>query len=143
MNSSQKLPRLTHLEFYYGFFGVALTWQIVYFLISKDPLRYRPMMLAGALAKLSFFAACMVLFYTGRLMPGGALYGSLIDAGLAIVFVISFALGMDRRAEGQVQRRLVATALHATHGEERLVENQPCEGGGTDRQPEDGGAGSR
>jgi multisubunit Na+/H+ antiporter MnhB subunit len=48
-------------------------------------------MLAGALAKLAFFAACMVLFYSGRLMPGGALYGALVDAGLAILFVISFA----------------------------------------------------
>jgi len=90
-NSGKESTRLLHMEFYYGFFGVALTWQIVYFLISKDPLRYRPMMLAAALAKLSFFGACMVLFYSGRLMPGGALYASLVDAGLAILFVISFA----------------------------------------------------
>jgi multisubunit Na+/H+ antiporter MnhB subunit len=33
----------------------------------------------------------MVLFYSGHLMPGGALYASLVDAGLAILFVISFA----------------------------------------------------
>jgi hypothetical protein len=58
---------------YYGFYGVALAWQVAYFLISKDPVRYRPLMLVAMFAKFTFLAACLVLFLVGRLAPGGTL----------------------------------------------------------------------
>jgi len=47
-------------------------------------------------------------------------------------------VGVDRRAEGDVKRRLVAAALHATHCEEPVVEDQPRKGRGTDRRRNDG-----
>ncbi|MGH7494644.1 MAG: hypothetical protein ACREOO_19905 [bacterium] len=36
-------PAPTHPEYYYGFIGVALAWQVLFLLLSKDPLRYRIM----------------------------------------------------------------------------------------------------
>ena len=83
-------PPLNHVEFYYGFYGTALVWQLVYFLISRDPLRYRPLMPVAALAKLSFFGTCLVLFLSGRLAAGGALYGSMLDGVLMVLFVIAY-----------------------------------------------------
>jgi hypothetical protein len=83
-------PPLTHLEFYYGFYGAALAWQVVYYLISRDPARYRPLMLVGVFAKLSFFGACLVLFHVGLLAPGGALYGSFVDGILMTLFLIAY-----------------------------------------------------
>lgn len=78
------------LLFYYGFFGIALSWQVVLVLIWMDPLRYRPMMLLAALPKLSFFIVCMGLFTTGHLRPGRAFYLSLGDAAFAILFAVCF-----------------------------------------------------
>ena len=83
-------PRLPGPVFYYGFLGVALSWQAAFFLIGADPSRYRPVMLAGAMAKLSFFCACMVLVYGGQLKLGVAAYTSFCDAALAVLFIASF-----------------------------------------------------
>jgi len=38
-------PPITHPEFFYGFVGVGLAWQIVFLIIARDPLRFRPMMI--------------------------------------------------------------------------------------------------
>lgn len=84
-------PAPNHVEFYYGFYGAALAWQIVYFMISRDPARYRPLMLVGVLAKLSFFGTCVTLFLIGRLEPGGVLYGSLLDAVFMVLFLIAYS----------------------------------------------------
>ena len=40
-------PPVTHPEFYYGFVGVALAFQLVFLTIASDPLKYRPLILAG------------------------------------------------------------------------------------------------
>jgi hypothetical protein len=47
-------PPITHPEYYYGFVGVALAWQIAFFIISRDPVRYRPIMIAAIAEKASF-----------------------------------------------------------------------------------------
>lgn len=81
---------LNRPEFYYGFYGVTIAWQIVYFLISRDPVRFRPVMLVGVFAKGSFLSACVALFYTNRLVELGPLYGGIIDGILAVFFVIAY-----------------------------------------------------
>src|SRR5688572_15567328 len=88
-------PPVNHPEFYYGFYGAALSWQIVYFLIARDPVRYRPLMLVGFLAKLSFFGTCAVLYLIGRPPPNEVLLGSLVDGALMVLFLVAY-LRMDR-----------------------------------------------
>jgi len=44
-------PAITHPEFFYGFIGVGLAWQVLFLIIAQDPVRYRPVMLCGALEK--------------------------------------------------------------------------------------------
>ncbi len=34
-------PPITHPEFYYGFIGVTIAWQVLFLLLSKNPTRYR------------------------------------------------------------------------------------------------------
>lgn len=82
-------PAVTHPEFYYGFVGVGLTWQILFLLISRDPLRFRPVMIPAVLEKLSFGIAAIVLFTAGRL-PGVVLGFACVDLILGALFVISF-----------------------------------------------------
>jgi hypothetical protein len=55
-------PAITHPEFFYGFVGVALAWQIVFWIISQDPARYRLLMLPAVLEKATFSLATFVLF---------------------------------------------------------------------------------
>ena len=40
-------PIITHPEYYYGFIGVGLAWQVAFLLISGDPVRFRPLMLGS------------------------------------------------------------------------------------------------
>jgi hypothetical protein len=32
-------PPITHPENYYGFIGVALAWQVLFFILARDPVR--------------------------------------------------------------------------------------------------------
>lgn len=82
-------PAITHPEFFYGFIGVALAWQFAFFLISRDPLRYRAFMLPGIFEKLSFAIAVVALYLQGRLAPAGLLFAA-IDLTLAALFAASF-----------------------------------------------------
>ena len=59
-------PAITHSEFYYGFLGVAISWQIAFLFISRDPLRYRPMMIPSILEKITFGVAVVFLFLQQR-----------------------------------------------------------------------------
>jgi hypothetical protein len=68
-------PPITHPEFYYGFLGVVLAWQIAFLIISRDPQRYVSLMPAVFLEKLLYPAAVFSLYAQGRVhsqMLGGA-----------------------------------------------------------------------
>jgi hypothetical protein len=62
-------PAITHLEFYYGFLGVAVAWQILFLFLSTNPRRYRPLMIPAILEKASFVIAVLVLFSLNRVSP--------------------------------------------------------------------------
>ena len=59
-------PAITHPEFYYGFIGVALAWQVLFLVLSINPKRYRPMMIPAMLEKLSFAVPVIALFLLKR-----------------------------------------------------------------------------
>jgi hypothetical protein len=83
-------PPINHPEFFYGFYGAAIVWQLAFFVIARDPARFRPLMLVAVLEKLVFPAACLALLAVGRLQPGGPLYGSLIDLIWMALFVAAW-----------------------------------------------------
>ena len=82
-------PAITHPEFYYGFFGVGIAWQIAFLIISRDPQRFRPLIPAAILEKLSFCVACAVLFPLGRI-PLMVALGGAGDFILGTLFTISY-----------------------------------------------------
>jgi hypothetical protein len=81
-------PPITHPEHFYGFIGVALAWQVLFFVIARDPVRYRGAMVPAILEKLAFGVATIVLFAQGRL-AAPVLGAGLIDLVLATLFAIS------------------------------------------------------
>ncbi|MBI3654667.1 MAG: hypothetical protein HY231_26850 [Acidobacteria bacterium] len=78
-----------HPEFHYGFTGVALVWQLVFLAVARDPLRYRLMMILGALAKFSFGIAAHVLYVQKRIST--LLLGlATIDVLLGLLFIAAY-----------------------------------------------------
>ena len=84
-------PPITHPEYFYGFIGVGLAWQILFLIIARNPRMYRWVMLPSALEKLSFGCAALMLYSQHRLAFQVVGFG-LIDLGLAALFIISFSL---------------------------------------------------
>lgn len=82
-------PPISHPEYFYGFLGVALAWQFAFLAISRDPVRYRLLMLPAILEKLSFGLAATVLFLLER-VPTAVLVFGAIDLTLAALFLLAF-----------------------------------------------------
>jgi hypothetical protein len=84
-------PAITHPEFYYGFIGVVVSWQIAYLIISEDPMRYQPLFPAIFLEKLLYPAALAILFAGGRVQSAAVLLGGAIDLCLLTLFITAWA----------------------------------------------------
>jgi hypothetical protein len=82
-------PPITHPDFFYGFAGVAIAWQIAFLVIGRDPDRFQPMMLAAILEKFGYVATLTVLFLQGQLRLGQFAV-AIPDFALGILFVLSF-----------------------------------------------------
>jgi hypothetical protein len=79
-------PALTHVEFYYGFAGLALVWQLAFWIIGSDPVRFRPLMLAAMLEKFGWVATAVSLVAAGRAVPAQTLVFVAIDFVLGLLF---------------------------------------------------------
>ena len=82
-------PPITHPEFFYGFVGVALAWQVAFLLIAQDPVRYRLIIIPGILEKLGFGIAVLVLLAQGR-VPMLLSLAAAIDLTFATLFAWAF-----------------------------------------------------
>lgn len=82
-------PAIAHPEYFYGFVGVALAWQVVFFLIASDVQRYRLLMLPSVLEKFSFGASSVVLIATARIPVSVGGWG-LIDLAFGLAFAAAF-----------------------------------------------------
>jgi hypothetical protein len=82
-------PLITHPEYYYGFIGVAVAWQFVFLVLSRDPVRYRPMTIPSILEKASF-AIPAALLYLQQRIPALTLGLAMVDASLGVLFVIAY-----------------------------------------------------
>jgi hypothetical protein len=82
-------PPITHAEYFYGFAGVGLAWQVAFLIIATDPARYRPLIIPSVIEKFSFAGAIAVLFAQGR-APAPLCVFAVIDLTLGILFLIAF-----------------------------------------------------
>lgn len=82
-------PPITHPEFFYGFLGLAILWQIIFVLIAKDPIRYRPFMPLAILEKFVYSIPVVILYSQGRLHPN-ILKSAMGDPILGILFIAAY-----------------------------------------------------
>lgn len=82
-------PAITHPEYYYGFIGIAVAWQLAFLVIARDPIRYRPLMPVAIVEKASFGLPAIVLYLMGRL-SAQMLAAGLIDLFLGTLFAVAY-----------------------------------------------------
>lgn len=82
-------PAITHPEYFYGFIGIAIAWQLVFLLISRDPVRFRPIMPVAILEKLAFGVPAILLYANGRL-DAQMLGAGVIDLILGTLFLLAW-----------------------------------------------------
>ena len=91
-------PPITHPEFYYGFLGVVLAFQVAFLVIASDPLRYRPLMIPAMIEKFSFVLALVGIYAAGRgeeVMRTMPIAGA-IDGILGVLFIIAWFKTRER-----------------------------------------------
>lgn len=82
-------PPITHPEYFYGFICVVIAFQVLFLILSTDPIRYRPIMLAAVLEKIGFPIAVVFLYMQQR-VAAMMLVPAAIDLVLCLLFVASF-----------------------------------------------------
>jgi len=80
---------LDHPEYYYGFIGAAAAWQLVYWTIGGDPVRYRAFMPLGVFAKFGFWIPTFLLWLNGR-APTSTFAVTNVDLLLGIAFFLAW-----------------------------------------------------
>ena len=90
-NISSATGPITYPEYFYGFVGVTVAFQIVFLIIGRDPVRLRPIMPACMIEKISFGAAVFPLYFAHRVQSGNAvvIFAS-IDLVLCALFITSW-----------------------------------------------------
>jgi hypothetical protein len=89
MVGEQTPPAITHPEYFYGFIGVGIAWQIAFLIMSQDPIRFRPMIIPSVIEKYSFGISAIALYFQQRLPP--ILIGAaIIDLVLGTLFIVAW-----------------------------------------------------
>lgn len=82
-------PAVTHPEFYYGFIAVTLAWQLAFFVIAWDPVRFRLLMLPAICEKMFYVVTLVTLSIQGRVAPSQLSFGA-VDFLLGALFIAAF-----------------------------------------------------
>jgi hypothetical protein len=82
-------PAITHPEFYFGFVGVTLIWQIAFFVIASDPIRFRPFIIVAILEKLIYIVTVPALYLQHRVASNQLLW-VCTDSILCLLFVVAY-----------------------------------------------------
>ena len=90
-------PVITHTEYFYGFLGAGLAWQVLFLVLSADPVRYRAMILPSILEKVSYGIALIVL-YSQRRLPLSVLAIGSVDWIFAFLFLAAYFKTKPARA---------------------------------------------
>jgi hypothetical protein len=93
----QTPPAITHPEYFYGFLGAGLAWQVLFLVLSSDPVRYRAMIFPSVLEKVSYGIALAVLYSQHRLPLSVLVIGSG-DWIFALLFLAAYFKTKSPRA---------------------------------------------
>jgi hypothetical protein len=84
-------PPISHPEYYYGFVGLCIAWQLLFLVLSRNPSRYRSMMIPSIIEKAAWFIPVVILFLQQR-VSGFILGTAVIDACFGVLFIIAYVM---------------------------------------------------
>ncbi len=87
--AAEAREQFTHPEFFYGFLGIGIAWQIAFLIIAHDPLKFRAMMIPSVLEKFSFAGAVTVLYLQHRIAVEMFAAG-MVDLLLGVLFIVAW-----------------------------------------------------
>lgn len=87
-------PAITHPGFYYGFVTAAFAWQLAFFVIARDPVRFRPIIVPAIVEKFGYGIAVITLFLQARMHASDLVFGC-VDLLLGVLFIAAFAKTAD------------------------------------------------
>src|SRR5687768_10398006 len=82
-------PPTAYPHFFYGFFAVALAWQIAFLVIASNPTRFRTFMIAAMIEKFGYVATLAVLYGQERIAQVDAI-AAVPDGLLGLLFIVAF-----------------------------------------------------
>ncbi len=89
-------PAITHPEYFYGFVGVVLTFQILFLVVAVNPVRYRIIILPAVIEKFSYAVAIFILFAQQR-VHAMVLSSGIIDLILGVMFLTAFFKSKEKK----------------------------------------------
>ena len=91
-------PPVEYPHFFYGFFAVAMAWQIAFLVIGTDPARFRPLMIPSIVEKFGYVALLALLYSQSRISVADA-QAAVPDLLLGTLFAVSFVKTRPARQE--------------------------------------------
>ena len=89
-------PGITHPEWYYGFLAVTAAWQVLFLILSRDPVRYRMMMIPAMMEK-GFYVVAIFWLYAISRTDITMLAAGILDLLWGVLFVVSYLLTSPER----------------------------------------------
>lgn len=102
-------PAITHPEYFYGFIGVVVAWQLVFLLIARNPVLHRAMMPITVVEKLAFAVPAIVLYAQHRLASSVLAFG-MLDLAWAALFTACGLMTPRRSYTGSTFRAPYVTS---------------------------------
>jgi hypothetical protein len=90
ISGRQYAPPTEYPHFFYGFFSIAMAWQIAFLMIGSDPVRFRPLMIPSMIEKFGFVLIAVVLYARSAISAADA-SAAVPDLLLGALFVTAFA----------------------------------------------------
>jgi hypothetical protein len=82
-------PPMDYPQFFYGFFSVAMAWQIAFLIIGSNPARFRSLMIPSMLEKFGYVLTLAWLYGQARISTQDA-QAAVPDLLLGVLFVVAF-----------------------------------------------------
>ena len=78
-----------YVQFFWGFFAVAIAWQIAFLVIGSDPVRFRTFMIPAMIEKFGYVAMLTGMYLTSRISELD-FQPAIPDGLIGILFVVAF-----------------------------------------------------
>jgi len=111
-NGTHFPPAITHPEYYFGFIGLIVVFQLLFLVIGHDPMHYRSLMPLCMLEKIAYADPASILYYQHKLAFPMFIAGA-VDLVWGVLFLWAFYI-TGRVTISASRKTLVSAAARET-----------------------------